>query len=140
MGTAEGTGSGTDRAWSAGHDGYPRGWQVRYRGRRERTAPGWAGPRAAQERIGTIAGPELRDEHTGTTWVPVRPFRAAPGTPVKLVRANDIVVARPPGEPAPTETADDDDRIPAVVVELPGRGPGGHPATEGARGPAAPGE
>jgi hypothetical protein len=112
-----GTADGTDRS-----DGYPPGWQVRYRGHRERAAPRWAGPRAAQERIGTIAGPELRDEHTGTTWVPVRPFRAASSTPVRLVRASDILFARPPGEPAPMEAAIDD-RSPAVVVELPARGP-----------------
>jgi hypothetical protein len=136
MGTAEGTGSGTDPDRPAGPGGYPTGWQVRYRGRRARTGPGWAGPRAAQERIGTIAGPELRDEHTGTTWVPVRPFRAASGTPVRPVRVNDILYARPPGELPPTEATPDADRNCAVVIEL----PGSHPAAKGTCGPAAPGD
>lgn len=103
-----GTESGTDRTWPTRHGGgYPPGWQVRYRGRPERTA------------FGTIAGPALRDEHTGTTWVAVRPFRAAPKTPLKLVRAKDIIDARPPGEPPPTTAADDDeDQRRVMVVEL----------------------
>jgi hypothetical protein len=124
MGTAEGTGSGTDRTWPTRHGGgYPPGWQVRYRGRRARTAPGPAGSRAGQERIGTIAGPTLRDEHTGTTWVAIRPFCAAPDTPLKLVRATDILDARPPGEPAPTTPSEDDeDQHHPVVVELPEHG------------------
>ncbi|WP_086850608.1 hypothetical protein [Amycolatopsis kentuckyensis] len=126
MGTAEGTGAGADRTWPARHGGgYPPGWQVRYRGRRARTDPGLAGPPAGQERIGTIARPTLRDEHTGVTWVAVRPFCAAPHTPLRLVRATDIIDARPPGEPAPATTVvDDEDRDPVVVVELPERGPG----------------
>ncbi|MEV4049767.1 hypothetical protein AB0J55_01165 [Amycolatopsis sp. NPDC049688] len=128
MGTGEGTEAGADRSWPARHGGgYPPGWQVRYRGRRNRTGPGAAGPRAGQERIGTIAGPSLRDEHTGTTWVPVRPFCAAPDTPLRLVRAADIIDARPPGEPAPAAD-NDDDRDRAVIVELPAPEPGDHPA------------
>ncbi|WP_410640713.1 hypothetical protein [Amycolatopsis sp. lyj-346] len=127
MGTAEGPEPGADRAWPARHGGgYPPGWQVRYRGRRERTPPGAAGTRAGQERIGTIAGPALRDEHTGTTWVPVRPFCATPDTPLRPVRANDILDAYPPGESDPAEAADDGDRGDAVVVKLPERGPGGN--------------
>jgi hypothetical protein len=112
MATAEGT-------------GYPPGWQVRYRGRREQTPPGaGAGAGASRERIGTIAGPSLRDEHTSTTWVRVRPFCATPDTPLRLVRSTDILDARPPGEPIPpTPAADDEDEHRTVVVELPNRGP-----------------
>ena len=129
MGVGEGTGSGTDRTWPARHaGGYPPGWQVRYRGRRERTPFGASGPRAGQERIGTIVGPTLRDEHTGTTWVAVRPFCAAPHTPLRLVRATDIIDAQPPGEPAPTTAVDDDeDERHVVVVELPGPRSGDDP-------------
>jgi hypothetical protein len=108
MATAEGT-------------GYPPGWQVRYRGRREQ---GWPGAAESRERIGTIAGPSLRDEHTSTTWVRVRPFCATPDTPLRLVRSTDILDARPPGEPIPPAPADDDeDEHRTVVVELPHRGP-----------------
>jgi hypothetical protein len=125
-----GTESGTDRTWPTRHGGgYPPGWQVRYRGRPERTAFGASGPHADQERIGTIAGPALRDEHTGTTWVAVRPFCAAPHTPLKLVRAKDIIDARPPGEPAPTTAVDDDeDQRQVVVVELSEHRSGDDPA------------
>jgi hypothetical protein len=117
---AEGTEA--DRRWPARHGGgYPVGWQVRYRGRPERDA---TGRRAAPERIGTVAGPSLRDEHTSTTWVPIRPHRAAPDTPSRLVRATDILDARPPGEPVPTSPINNgDDRGRTVVVELPERGP-----------------
>ncbi|MFF1609288.1 hypothetical protein ACFVYA_16015 [Amycolatopsis sp. NPDC058278] len=45
---------------------------------------------------------------------------------MKPVRATDILDAYPPGEPDPEEAADDEARDDAVVVELPGRGPGGH--------------
>ncbi|WP_326958742.1 hypothetical protein [Amycolatopsis sp. NBC_01286] len=99
---------------------YPPGWQVRYRGRREPSMPGL---RTSRERIGTIAGPTLRDEHTCTTWVRVRPFRAAPGTPLRLVRSTDILDARPPGGPMPPPPANDDDEGRTVVIELPDRGP-----------------
>ncbi|MEV6899231.1 hypothetical protein [Amycolatopsis sp. NPDC051372] len=57
---------------------------------RESAEPLW------QEKTGTIAGRSLRDEHTSTTWVPVRPRGAAADTPVSLVRATDILDARPP--------------------------------------------
>jgi hypothetical protein len=113
MATAEGT-------------GYPPGWQVRYRGRRERALPG-AGAGESRERIGTIAGPSLRDEHTSTTWVRIRPFCATPDTPLRLVRSTDILDARPPGEPLPPPPAlddeDEDEDEDTVVVELRDRGP-----------------
>ncbi|UOX90868.1 hypothetical protein MUY14_09650 [Amycolatopsis sp. FBCC-B4732] len=120
MGEAGGTEPGTDRSWPARHGGgYPRGWQVRYRGRR----PGRGSP-PPPELIGIIAGPSLRDEHTSTTWVPVRPYRAAPDTPLKLVRAADILDARPPGGgPAPAAADEDRER-----VEPPGTDPGAGPA------------
>jgi len=128
MGTAEGTESGSARMWPTRHaGGYPAGWQVRYRGRRERTTLGTAGPWTGRERIGTIAGPSLRAEHTGTTWVPVRPFCAVSGTPLKLVRATDIIDARPPGEPAATGAVDDEEENDVVVVEPPGGGSGDDP-------------
>jgi len=121
MGT--GDGPGTDRHWPARHGGgYPPGWQVRYRRKF---------PVTAHDLFGTIAGPSLRDEHTSTTWVPVRPRTAAPDTPPNLVRAQDILDARPPGEPALERAADDDGagaRRRKVVVELRGRKPDGHPA------------
>ncbi|MEU4520362.1 hypothetical protein AB0F52_16895 [Amycolatopsis sp. NPDC024027] len=109
MSTGEGTEPGTGRTWPVRHGGgYPPGWQVRYRGRRSPTVSGTNGPRTGQERIGTIAGPTLRDEHTGTTWVAVRPFCAAPHTPRRLVRANDIIDAQPPDEPDPATAVDDE--------------------------------
>jgi hypothetical protein len=109
MSTGEGTEPGTGRTWPVRHGGgYPPGWQVRYRGRRPRTVFGTNAPRTGQERIGTIAGPTLRDEHTGTTWVAVRPFCAAPHTPLRLVRAKDIIDAQPPDEPDPTTAVDDE--------------------------------
>ncbi|WP_326836367.1 hypothetical protein VSH64_15890 [Amycolatopsis rhabdoformis] len=80
--------------------GYPPGWQVRYLCR----VRGPAGRRRAgagsewQERSGTIAGRSLRDEHTSTTWVPVRQRDTAPDAPVNLVRATDILHAEPPGD------------------------------------------
>ncbi|WIV56048.1 hypothetical protein [Amycolatopsis nalaikhensis] len=124
MGTADGTEPGADHGHPARHDGgFPTGWRVRYRGRRP-----VAGFRLTRECIGTIAGPSLRDEHTGTTWVPVRPYRAAPRTRSRLVRATDILDARPPGasEPAPAPAVDADEGR-SVVVELPRRDPGDHP-------------
>ncbi len=128
MGTAEGTESRADRTWPTRHGGgYPPGWQVRYRGRQERTALGVAGPRAGQERIGTIAGPSLRAEHTGTTWVPIRPFCAVSGTPLTLVRATDIIDARPPDDPVATGAVDDEDEDRVVVAELPEPGSGDDP-------------
>ncbi|WP_370968667.1 hypothetical protein [Amycolatopsis sp. cg9] len=44
-----------------------------------------------------MAGQSLRDEHTSTTWVPVRPQGSAADEQVSLVRATDILDARPPG-------------------------------------------
>jgi hypothetical protein len=49
------------------------------------------------EHVGTVAGRSLRDEHTSTTWVPVRRQGAASDEQVSLVRATDILDARPPG-------------------------------------------
>jgi hypothetical protein len=49
------------------------------------------------EHAGTVAGHSLRDEHTSTTWVPIRPQGSADDEHVDLVRATDIVDARPPG-------------------------------------------
>ena len=91
-----------ERSWPTRHGGgYPPGWQVSYRCRTHRgtrdaaniPAPDW------REQDGTVAGRSLRDEHTGTTWVPVRPHEAAPDAPADLVRATDILDARPPGTP-----------------------------------------
>ena len=119
MGTGEGT--GTDRRWPARHGGgYPPGWQVRYRGRRRMAG-------SADDLIGTIAGPALRDEHTATTWVPVRPRTGTTGKPQVLVRAQDILDARPPGEPGFETAVASGDEAREVVVELPRRGPDGHP-------------
>lgn len=72
---------------------------MRYRCRVRRAAKESAEP-AWQEKTGTIAGRSLRDEHTSTTWVPVRPRGAAADTPVSLVRATDILDACPPSEKA----------------------------------------
>lgn len=82
--------------WPLRHGGgYPPGWQVRYRCRVRRAARDSAEP-SWQEKTGTIVGRGLRDEHTSTTWVPVRPRGTAADTPVSLVRATDILDARPP--------------------------------------------
>ncbi|MEV7099763.1 hypothetical protein AB0M80_43810 [Amycolatopsis sp. NPDC051045] len=88
----------TTRAWPTRHGGgYPPGWLVRYRRRADRahpasrTAPLWS------EHAGTVAGYSLRDEHTSTTWVPIRPRGSAADEQVSLVRATDIVDGRPPG-------------------------------------------
>jgi hypothetical protein len=77
------------------NSGYPPGWLVRYRcrchaGRARPSAPVW------REHVGTVAGHSLRDEHTSTTWVPVRPRGSATDVPVCLVRATDILGADPP--------------------------------------------
>lgn len=45
---------------------------------------------------GVVAGRGLRDVHTNTTWVPVRPDDAPEDTPARLVRATDILDATPP--------------------------------------------
>ncbi|WP_370962522.1 hypothetical protein [Amycolatopsis sp. cg9] len=119
MATVDGTDADPRRP--AGHGGYHLGWQVRYRSR------GHAGV-AAHDLIGTIAGPSLRDEHTSTTWVPVRPRGAAPDVPPTLVRSQDVLDARPPGEPAPGRPAETGEaRSREVIVELPVRGSDGHP-------------
>ncbi|WP_158633112.1 hypothetical protein [Amycolatopsis sp. WAC 01376] len=47
-------------------------------------------------RTGTVAGCSLRDEHTGTTWVPVRPDGVPTDAPARVVRATDILDASPP--------------------------------------------
>ena len=89
------------RAWPSRHGGgYPAGWHVRYRSRAPRAGSG-SGARATpiwREHLGTIAGRSLRDEHTSTTWVPVRPRGVSTDTPASLVRATDILDARPPAE------------------------------------------
>lgn len=88
----------TRRAWPTRHGGgYPSGWHVRYRSRAPRSTSGVGTP-AWRERLGTVAGRSLRDEHTSTTWVPVRPRGASTDTPASLVRATDILDARPPAE------------------------------------------
>jgi len=91
----------TRRAWPVRHGGgYPPGWHVRYRSRAPRAVSGSGirGTSAWRERLGTVAGRSLRDEHTSTTWVPVRPRGASTDTPASLVRATDILDARPPAE------------------------------------------
>jgi hypothetical protein len=93
------------RTWPTRHGGgYPTGWQVRYRyrGRAGGARSASCATPVWRERAGTVAGHSLRDEHTSTTWVPVRPQGSATDTPVSLVRATDILDARPPGpgEPA----------------------------------------
>lgn len=91
----------THRAWPTSHGGgYPPGWHVRYRSRAPRAGSG-SGARTTptwREHLGTVAGRSLRDEHTSTTWVPVRPRGATTDTPASLVRATDILDARPPAE------------------------------------------
>jgi hypothetical protein len=88
---------GAYRAWPECHGGgYPPGWHIRYRyrgrpGRPSGSTPVW------RERVGTVAGHSLRDEHTSTTWIPVRPRGCAADTPVSLVRATDVLDGRPPG-------------------------------------------
>lgn len=67
----------TDRA-------YPLGAEVSYvTGTR-------VGPPVA---IGTVVGPTLRDVHTDTVWVPVRPIDVpiASDTPPTVVRGRDII-------------------------------------------------
>jgi hypothetical protein len=112
-----------ERAWPTRHGGgYPPGWLVRYRCRTHRGTRSYRGSYGGsygysnrdarggreaanvpapdwQERGGTVAGRSLRDEHTGTTWVPIRPYEAAQDSPADLVRATDILDARPPGAP-----------------------------------------
>lgn len=92
------TAGSTYRAWPTRHGGgYPPGWIVRYRTRAGRTdeasyaAPLW------REHVGTVAGHSLRDEHTSTTWVPVRRNGAAADEPAGLVRATDILDGHSPG-------------------------------------------
>ncbi|MGK3201117.1 hypothetical protein [Amycolatopsis sp. MEPSY49] len=81
------------RAWPTRRGGgYPPGRLVRYRSRVRRAgAPGW------HEQVGTVAGHSLRDEHTSTTWVPVRPRGSPADVPASLVRATDILDAHPQG-------------------------------------------
>jgi len=86
------------RTWPTRHGGgYPPGWHVRYRYRTGRARPASCATPVWNEHLGTVAGHSLRDEHTSTTWVPVRPHGSATDTPVSLVRATDILDARPPG-------------------------------------------
>jgi hypothetical protein len=71
--------------------GYPPGWLVRYRRRCvTSTGPIWL------EAVGVVSGPCLRDVHTNTTWVPLRPRDAAPDMPPQLVRATDFLYAECP--------------------------------------------
>ena len=84
------------RDWPTRHGGaYPPGWLVRYRSRVRRTGSPCAAP-VWCEHLGTVTGHSLRDEHTSTTWVPVRPQGAAADAPAGLVRATDILDAHPP--------------------------------------------
>lgn len=72
----------TDRA-------YPLGAEVSY------VTGARVGPPVA---IGTVVGPALRDVHTDTVWVPVRPLDVpiVSDTPPTLVRGRDIIdVAEP---------------------------------------------
>ncbi|MBE1496105.1 hypothetical protein H4696_003205 [Amycolatopsis lexingtonensis] len=89
------TAGSANRTWPTRHGGgYPPGWLVRYRhraGRASRATP------AGRENFGTVAGRSLRDEHTSTTWVPIRRQGSAADEQVSLVRATDILDARPPG-------------------------------------------
>ena len=86
----------THRDWPTRHGGgYPLGWRVRYRRRTHRDSPCPA-TQAKLEEIGTVAGCSLRDEHTGTTWVPIRADSAPAGAPAHVVRAADILDAEPP--------------------------------------------
>ncbi|WP_410645590.1 hypothetical protein [Amycolatopsis sp. lyj-346] len=86
------------RPWPTRHDGgYPPGWVVRYRSRVGQTGPATRWAPLWREHVGIVAGHSLRDEHTSTTWVPVRPPGAASDEQASLVRATDIVDARPPG-------------------------------------------
>ncbi|WP_410606455.1 hypothetical protein [Amycolatopsis sp. lyj-109] len=86
------------RAWPTRHGGgYPSGWIVHYRSRIGPTGPASYAAPAWREHFGTVAGHSLRDEHTSTTWVPVRPQGAAADEPAGLVRATDILDAHPPG-------------------------------------------
>jgi hypothetical protein len=83
-----------NRSWPTRHGGgYPPGWRVRYRYRHHasRATPAW------RENVGTVAGHSLRDEHTSTTWVPIRRQGSASDEQISLVRATDILDARPPG-------------------------------------------
>jgi len=89
------TAGSANRTWPTRHGGgYPPGWLVRYRhraGRASRATPAW------RETVGTVAGRSLRDEHTSTTWVPIRRQGSASDAQISLVRATDILDARPPG-------------------------------------------
>ncbi|HET6711038.1 hypothetical protein, partial [Amycolatopsis sp.] len=86
------------QAWPTRHGGgYPPGWLVRYRHRAGRAHPASRAAPAWCENVGTVAGHSLRDEHTSTTWVPIRRQGSTSDEQVSLVRATDILDARPPG-------------------------------------------
>jgi len=97
------TAGSANRTWPTRHGGgYPPGWRVRYRHRAGRAQPASCAAPAWCENVGTVAGHSLRDEHTSTTWVPVRRQGSASDEEVSLVRATDILDARPPGFEEPT--------------------------------------
>lgn len=85
--------------------GYPPGWRVRYRAYRTHRSPDTRNA-ATSETTGVVTGRGLRDVHTNTTWVPVRPDDTPEDTPARLVRATDILDATPPDDHAEATSAE----------------------------------